>query len=95
MMSAAQAKNMEQEIDILGSQSRIRIIDLLCQCQRDMCVNEIAASIGVSQSATSHQLGKLEDVGIVRSFRMGQKICYVLTDSPITRRLIRVIETLR
>lgn len=76
---------------ILSSRTRFKIISILMNADRDLCVNEIADAIGMSHSATSHQLSKLEDRGIVQSFRTGQTVCYEIQRSSITGELISVI----
>ncbi|PIP86663.1 transcriptional regulator [Candidatus Campbellbacteria bacterium CG11_big_fil_rev_8_21_14_0_20_44_21] len=77
---------------ILSSGTRFKIVTLLMKAGRDLCVNEIAEAIGMSHSATSHQLAKLEDKGIVRSFRMGQMICYEIERSAVTGELLTVVD---
>ena len=79
-------------LKILSSHTRFNILRTLMQAKDDICVNEIAHEVGMSQSATSHQLAKLEDRGIVSSVRHGQIVCYHLTDAPITKKLKTVIK---
>jgi DNA-binding transcriptional ArsR family regulator len=55
-------------------------------------VKEIAEATGVSQSATSHQLARLEDKGLVCSSRMGQMICYKICDSPLMGTIVKIIK---
>jgi DNA-binding transcriptional ArsR family regulator len=53
----------------------------------EMCVCDLAALAGVSESAVSHQLRKLRDWGVVRNRREGQVLFYSLDDDCIARLL--------
>ncbi len=77
---------------LLADPTRFKIIALVLKTHQDLCVGEIADSVGMSQSATSHQLAKLESYGIVSPRREGQMICYVLNDNRITRNLRSVMK---
>jgi DNA-binding transcriptional ArsR family regulator len=79
-------------LKVLSSRTRFQIISLLMQADRDLCVNQIADAIGMSHSATSHQLSKLEDNGIVKSFRKGQMVCYEIQRSSITGELLTIVD---
>lgn len=80
-------------LKILSSRTRFMILKTLTASpNEDICVNEIAHKIGMTQSATSHQLARLEDKGIVTSFRDGQIVCYKLTKSLLTNQLIKIIK---
>lgn len=68
---------------LLSDPTRLRILQALFGAQGDMCVYEIAEKVGSSQSATSHQLAKLEAYGIVSCYREGQKMCYEISHSSL------------
>ena len=82
-------------IKILCNPNRLAIISLLSGTKKDFCVSEIAEEVGISQSLASHQLSYLEARGVVHSMRMGQSMCYMLTASPITKKIVRVIKLLK
>lgn len=77
---------------ILSDPTRLRVVCFLKRANEPKCVNEIAETVGISQSAASHQLAKLEAHNIVSSFRDGQTICYELLHNPETKKLLQVIE---
>ena len=79
-------------LKVLSSRTRFQIISLLMKAGGNLCVNEIAEAIGMSHSATSHQLSKLEDKGIVHSFRKGQMVCYEIQRSAITGELLTIVD---
>ena len=94
MNKRTQAKTAVETLKILSSKTRFRIVSLLLNAgtgDDTPCVNEIADDIGISHSATSHQLARLEDKGVVESFRKGQTICYTVKENATTKRLRRII----
>jgi DNA-binding transcriptional ArsR family regulator len=69
----------------LGDPTRLQL--LLALRDGEMCVCDLAALAGVSESAISHQLRKLRDWGVVRNRREGQILFYSLDDDCIDRLL--------
>ena len=65
----------------LGDPTRVRILDVLSH--GELCVCDLAAVLGVSQSAVSHQLRLLRGLRLVRSRRDGRMIFYALDDRHI------------
>ena len=80
---------------ILSNANRYNLMKILLNARRDLCVHELSEAIGISQSATSHQLAYLEARGVVKGIRMGKTMCYEPTDSPLTKKVARVIESLK
>lgn len=62
----------------LGDPTRVRLLDALSH--GPLCVCDLAQIIGLSQSATSHQLRLLRQLRIVRSRRAGRMVFYTLDD---------------
>jgi len=81
-------------LKILSHESRLKILTLLLDDKADPCVGDIARAVGLSQSATSHQLAKLEAWGVIEGQRRGQTICYRPTDTGLTKRVKRIIKAL-
>lgn len=78
---------------ILGSETRVKILLLLMHAhEQEICVKNIAETIELSHSATSHQLAKLQSHGIVQPSREGQTMCYCMTDSALTHDIINVLQ---
>jgi len=87
----ATARKAVSMLKILSSKTRFQILSLLLNTDDDPCVNEIAHTVGISHSATSHQLARLEDKGVVDSYRSGQTICYHVKESATTKQLRNII----
>lgn len=66
---------------VFGDATRLKILYvLLCS---EMCVYDIAAAVGMSQSAISHQLRILKQMDLVKNRREGKTIFYSLADAHI------------
>lgn len=66
---------------VLGDSTRLRIMFVLIDGKRS--VGDIADSLGMSQSAISHQLRSLRDNNLVRAQREGKSIFYELADDHV------------
>jgi len=75
---------------VLSEDTRLRI--LISILNREKSVSEIVNEIGISQSAISHQLRHLRQLGIVRYRRSGKNILYALDDNHVRNILIQVFE---
>lgn len=70
-----------EAFDALGDPTRARIVYALRK--RWLCVGDIAAIAGVSESAASHQLRILRDRRVVKSQRHGTSVYYTVEDPHI------------
>ena len=66
---------------MLGDPTRLKILAALKQVE--MCVCDIAAFLGISESAVSHQLRRLRETSMVKNRRDGQVLYYSLNDSHV------------
>ncbi len=62
----------------LGDPSRLKMMIALRNVE--MCVCDLAAFTGLSESAVSHQMRRLKDLALVKSRRDGQIVYYSLDD---------------
>lgn len=67
---------------VLADPSRVRILHLLAIAD-DLCVCDIAAVLGMSVSALSHQLRSLRERGVVARRKVGRVAYYRLVDAHI------------
>ena len=65
----------------LGDPTRVRILDALSR--GELCVCDLAAVLGLSQSAVSHQLRLLRGIRLVKPRREGRIVFYSLDDQHI------------
>ena len=61
--------------------SRLRIISNLMN--GELNVNSIAEAVGLTESATSHHLRNLRQLGLVRKHKEGRQVFYSLDDEHI------------
>jgi len=64
-----------------GDPTRVHILSLLLQ--QEMCVNDIADAVAISQSAISHQLRILKQMHLIKFRREGKNILYSLADDHV------------
>jgi ArsR family transcriptional regulator, lead/cadmium/zinc/bismuth-responsive transcriptional repressor len=77
------ATHMAETFQALSDPTRVRIISALAQ--QELCVCDLAAVLGMSQSAISHQLRLLRVMSLVRHRKEGRMVYYALDDEHIHR----------
>ena len=87
--------NVSTAFKLLSDPTRLKILCLLFDNREGLCVSDIAEQVGISQSAASHQLAKLEARKVVNSFRDGQMICYAIEENEEAKILERVVNMFR
>ena len=73
--------DLSERFRIFGDSTRIRILYVLFEAE--MCVCDIAALLGMTQSAISHQLRALKNARLVKSRREGKTVFYALADDHV------------
>ena len=74
----------------MGDPSRLRILWALEK--EEMCVCDLAAYLGISESAVSHQLRLLRHIHLVTSRREGPILYYSLNDAHVGKLLAIALE---
>ena len=75
---------------VFGDETRLRIMWALDR--HEMCVCDIAALLGMTKSAVSHQLRILREADLVRTRREGKIIFYRLSDGHVSELFERAVE---
>ena len=90
----------ERELDqlaltyrVMGDPTRLKIV--LALFGGEMCVCDLAAYIGLSESAISHQLRRLKDLALIKNRREGQILYYSLDDEHVSSLLNIGLEHIR
>jgi DNA-binding transcriptional ArsR family regulator len=76
-----------QTFKALGDMSRLKILWALAH--QEMCVCDLAALLGITESAVSHQLRLLRTLRLVKNRREGTILYYRLADDHVSQ-LIRI-----
>ena len=75
------ASQLASTFQALADPTRVRLISALTAS--DLCVCDLAAVLGMSQSAVSHQLRSLRDLRLVKAHKVGREVVYSLDDAHI------------
>ena len=76
-----QYESLADLMKMFADATRVRILHTLEQ--HEMCVCDLAALLGITKSAASHQLKTLRMANLVRSRRVGQIVFYALADDHV------------
>lgn len=74
-------RNLAHTFKVLGDPTRAKIIFALSK--EELCVCDVATLLGISQSATSHQLRVLRNMNLVKYHKDGRIAYYSLDDDHI------------
>lgn len=77
----ADLQTMSGFFKIMGDPTRLRILMELLE--GSLCVMHISERVGMSQSATSHQLAILRKADLVRVTRKGKSVVYSISDEHV------------
>ena len=93
MISPAEARELAEIFKILSSPTRVKILHALFQSE--MCVCDIVAALGLTQSAVSHQLRLLRARRLVKFRQEGKVVYYSLDDNHIEKLFAAGLEHMR
>ncbi|MEW6651147.1 MAG: metalloregulator ArsR/SmtB family transcription factor [Chloroflexota bacterium] len=81
MLDGWTATRLAQLFAALSDPSRVRLISALLE--HELCVHDLAAVLGMTQSAVSHQLRLLRSLNLVRYRKEGRVVYYALDDEHV------------
>lgn len=90
VLTSEDANRMAWIFKSLSDPTRLRLLSILFE--REVCVNGLAESINVSQSAVSHQLRLLRNLRFVSTRRVGQQVFYRIDDIHIQDLFVKALE---
>jgi DNA-binding transcriptional ArsR family regulator len=79
LLTPIQAGGLAAVFKVLANDTRLRLLHALVRAE-ELCVTDLAASLGMKPQAVSNQLQRLSDLGIVASRRDGTSNHYRLVD---------------
>ncbi|MEW6286680.1 MAG: metalloregulator ArsR/SmtB family transcription factor [Chloroflexota bacterium] len=83
LLQEATSTHLADLFSALSDPTRLRIISALLD--EEMNVGEIAARLGMTESAVSHQLRGLRQMRLVRSRKEGRQVFYALDDDHVSK----------
>ncbi len=84
------AAEAAQMLKLLANENRLMILCRLV-AQREMSVGNLAAGVGLSQSALSQHLARMREEGLVTARRDAQSVYYRIAD-PNARRVLTLLK---
>lgn len=89
-LDAESVTALAETFRMLGDTTRVRILDALSRTE--LCVQDLAQLVSLTESAVSHQLRLLRGLRLVRPRRSGRQIFYALDDHHIVRLFAQGLE---
>jgi ArsR family transcriptional regulator, lead/cadmium/zinc/bismuth-responsive transcriptional repressor len=83
LLGEASVAALAETFRALGDTTRVRMLDALSHAE--LCVQDLADLLGLTQSAVSHQLRLLRAMRLVRTRRDGRLMYYALDDDHIVK----------
>lgn len=81
LLDGLSATHLAAIFKALADPTRLRIVSVLAQTE--LCVCDLAATLGMTQSAVSHQLRLMRDLRLVKGRKEGRMVYYELDDEHI------------
>ncbi|MDD5370802.1 MAG: metalloregulator ArsR/SmtB family transcription factor [Anaerolineaceae bacterium] len=81
LLDGLTATHLAHTFQALADPTRVRMISALAAAE--LCVCDLAAVLGMTQSAVSHQLKSMRDLRLVKSRKAGREVYYTLQDEHI------------
>ena len=81
LITSPTANRLAEIFKALSDPNRLRLISLLLD--NEVCVHTLEATLGMSQSAISHQLRTLRQLNLVRFRKEGRHVFYALDDDHV------------
>jgi DNA-binding transcriptional ArsR family regulator len=79
LLTPIQAGGLAAVFKVLANDTRLRLLHALIRAD-ELCVTDLAESVGMRPQAVSNQLQRLSDLGILASRREGNSIYYRVVD---------------
>ena len=76
------AYRLAERFRLLADPVRLRMVYSLLEAG-ELCVGDLAAVVGASESGTSHQLRQLRLAGLVRTRKQGRVVFYRVADTHV------------
>ncbi|WP_371381793.1 ArsR/SmtB family transcription factor [Sporomusa aerivorans] len=90
MLDDRRVRELAEMFKILGDPTRIKILHALSR--QEMCVCDIAETLGMNQSAVSHQLRTLRAARLVKFRKDGKEAWYSLDDDHVISLMCQGLE---
>lgn len=90
MPNIAEIQTVSEIFKVLGDPTRMKMMWALKLSE--LCVCDLAATLGMTKSAISHQLSTLKQAKMVKCRREGKNVYYSLDDDHVTNIIMLAME---
>ncbi len=88
LLSSKESAGLEGLFKVLGNQTRLKMLHAMIRAG-EICVTDLAATLGMNPPAISNQLQRLVDRGMVAPRRNGNNVYYRIVDPCVANLLDR------
>lgn len=82
-LSTREAQQIAGGLQILAHPIRLQILDMLSQCEGQLCVCDIETSLPVKQPTVSHHLRLLREAGLIDGEKRGLYVYYFIKQDTV------------
>jgi DNA-binding transcriptional ArsR family regulator len=79
LLSPVKAGGLAAVFKVLASDTRLRLLHAILRTD-EICLTDLARTVGMKPPAVSNQIQRLQDLGIVQSRRDGNNVFYRVVD---------------
>ena len=91
LLAPDDAARLAERFRLLADPVRLRMVYALLEAG-ELCVGDLALTVGASESGTSHQLRQLRLTGLVRTRKAGRIVYYRVADTHVRLLLDLAVE---
>ncbi len=91
LLTPDDAARLAERFRLLADPVRLRMVYALLEAG-ELCVGDLALTVGASESGTSHQLRQLRLTGLVRTRKAGRIVYYRVADTHVRLLLDLAVE---
>lgn len=85
-LDLGEAQQLARTFKALGDPTRVRLLSLIAaQPEREACICDLTAPVGLAQATVSHHMKQLVDAGLVVREQRGRWAFYRVVDSALAQ----------
>jgi ArsR family transcriptional regulator len=85
VLEAEEAERLAQQFKALGDPTRVRLLSLIAaQPEREACICDLIAPVGLSQPTVSHHMKQLVEAGLVVREQRGRWAFYRVVEETLS-----------
>ena len=93
-IDTAEARQLSDDLGVLAHPIRLQILDMLAQCDGQVCVCDLESALPVKQPTVSHHLKLLREAGLIDCERRGLWAYYFVRREAVAELRTRLLSRL-